>query len=354
MSQAAKGGPKAGADIFPGAGRYSGPPLRGIERSAILLMTLGEEAAANVLRHMEPKEVQKLGMTMATLQSVTKDQVKQVIREFYQIVQTATSLGMDTDEYIKNVLIKALGEDKAANLIDRILTGGSIKGLEAFKWMDPRSIADLIRNEHPQVVAIVLSFLESDQAAQVLQLFPEPVRVDVVLRISTLEGIQPQALQELNDIMERQFTGNSAVKSSSVGGVRTAANILNFMDRAIEQEIVDSIKDVDSELAETIQDLMFVFQNLNDIDDKGIQTILKEVSSEDMVLALKGADEGIKNKIIKNMSKRAAEILLDDLEAKGPVKLSDVETAQKNIVAIARRLADAGTITLTTGAEQYV
>ncbi len=345
---------QAGGPSLPVDSRSSGPPLRGIERSAILLLTLGEEAAANALKHMEPKEVQKLGMTMATLQSVTKEQVKSVIKEFYQIVQTATSLGMDTDEYIKNVLIKALGADKAANLIDRILTGSSVKGLDAFKWMDPRSIADLIRNEHPQVVAIVLSFLESDQAAAVLQVFPEPVRVDVVLRIATLEGIQPQALQELNDIMERQFTGNSAVKSSSVGGVRTAANILNFLDRSIEQEIIDSIKDVDGDLAATIQDLMFVFENLNDIDDKGIQTILKEVSSEDMVLALKGADEAIKSKILKNMSKRAAEILVDDLEAKGPVKLSDVESAQKNIVAIARRLAEAGTITLTTGAEQYV
>ncbi len=330
------------------------PELSGSERAAILLLTLGEEEAAAVMKHMEPKEVQKIGTMMASLKNVTKLQVTQVVKEFYHIVQTATALGMDTDDYIRNVLVKALGEDKAGSLIDRILMGGSIKGLEAFKWMDPRSIADVIRNEHPQIIAIVLSFLEHDQAAEVLSVFPEPVRVDVILRIATLEGIQPSALQELNDIMERQFAGNANVKASSVGGVKTAANILNFLDSTIEVEIMDSIKDVDGELAETIEELMFVFDNLADLDDRGMQALLREVSTDDLVLALKGASEEIKEKVFRNMSKRAADILRDDMEAKGPVRVSEVEAAQKNMVAVARRMAESGEIMLSSGGEEFL
>lgn len=326
----------------------------GVERAAILLLTLGEEEAANVMQLMEPKEVQRIGIAMASLKNVTKVDVTKVVKDFHDIVKTATSLGLDTDEYIRNVLVRALGEDRAAGLIDRILIGGHIKGLEAFKWMDPRSIAEVIRNEHPQIIAIVLSFLEHDQAAEVLTQFPEPVRVDVVLRIATLEGIQPSALQELNDIMERQFAGNSNVKSSSVGGVKTAANILNLLDSSIESEIIEGVKDVDGDLAETIEELMFVFENLVEVDDRGIQSLLKEVSSDDLVVALKGADDAIKDKIFKNMSRRAADILKDDLESKGPVKLSDVEAAQKAIVAIARRMADAGEIVLAGGGEEFV
>lgn len=339
------------------AGDYDsrlGPPMSGLDKAAILMLTLGEEEAASVMKHMEPKEVQRIGMTMATLKNVSKIQVTQVVKEFYDIVETATSLGLDTDEYIRNVLVKALGEDKAAGLIDRILMGGHIKGLEAFKWMDPRSIADLIRNEHPQIMAIVLTFLEHDQAAEVLAMFAEPVRVDVILRIATLEGVQPTALQELNDIMERQFAGNANVKSSSVGGVKAAANILNFVDTSIEQEIIENIRDVDGELADTIQELMFVFDNLGDVEDMGIQKLLKEVSTDDLVVALKGADERIQAKFFKNMSKRAGDILKDDLEAKGPVRVSDVEAAQKAIVAIARRLAESGEIVLGGAGEEFI
>jgi flagellar motor switch protein FliG len=329
--------------------------LSGIERAAILLLTLGEEEAASVMKHMEPKEVQKIGMAMAGLASISKVQVTLVVKEFYTIIQTATALGMDTDEYIRNVLVKALGEDKATGLIDRILMGGNTRGLEAFKWMDPRSIADVIRNEHPQIIAIVLSFLEHDQAAEVLSMFAEPVRVDVVLRIATLEGIQPAALQELNDIMEKQFAGNANVKASSVGGVKAAANILNFMDSTIEGEILDSIKEVDGELAETIEELMFVFDNLSEVDDRGMQALMRELNTDDLVIALKGASEAVKDKVFKNMSKRAADILKDDMEAKGPVRLSDVEVAQKAVVAVARRMADSGEIMLAgAGGEEFL
>ncbi len=330
------------------------PELSGAERSAILLLTLGEQEAANVMKHMAPKEVQSIGMQMASLKNVSKLQVTQVVKEFYEIVDTSTSLGMDTDEYIRNVLVKALGEDKASGLIDRILLGGHIKGLEAFKWMDARAISDLIRNEHPQIIAIVMSFLEQDQAAEVLRQFAEPVRVDVILRIATLEGIQPGALQELNDIMERQFMGDGNLKSSAVGGVKAAANILNFVDSSMEQEIIENIKDVDGELAEKIQELMFVFENLLDVDDRGIQSLLREVSTDDLVLALKGAEARIADKFYKNMSKRAAEILKDDIENKGPVRVSDVEGGQKAIVAVARRMAETGEIMLGGAGEEFI
>jgi len=328
--------------------------LSGAERSAILLMGLGEEEAAAILQHMSPKEVQKIGLSMASLSGITKPQLHSVVKSFYGLVRHSTALNMDGDDYVRNVLVRALGEDKASNLIDRILLGGNIRGLEAFKWMDPRAIADIIRNEHPQIMSIVLSFLEHDQAAEVLAIFPEPVRVDVILRIATLEGIQPSALQELNEILEKQFAGNQNVKSSAVGGIKTAANILNFMDSAIESEIVDSIKDVDGELADSIQDLMFVFDNLIEVDDRGIQALLREVSTEDLVLALKGSSDELKNKIYNNMSKRAAEMLQDDLEGKGPVKLSDVESAQKSIVAVARRMAESGEITLAGGGDEFI
>jgi len=344
----------ADADSNPSVLSGNDGELTGVERSAILLLTLGEEEAANVMQLMEPKEVQRIGIAMASLKSVSKVQVTKVVKDFYEIVKTATSLGLDTDEYIRNVLVKALGEDRASGLIDRILLGGHIKGLEAFKWMDPRSIADVIRNEHPQIIAIVLSFLEHDQAAEVLTQFAEAVRVDVILRIATLEGIQPSALQELNEIMEKQFAGNANVKSSSVGGVKTAANILNLLDSSIESDIIDGVKDVDGDLAETIQELMFVFDNLVEVDDRGIQSLLKEVSSDDLVVALKGADDVIKEKIFRNMSKRAGDILRDDLEARGPVRISDVEAAQKAIVAIARRMAETGEIILAGGGDDFV
>lgn len=329
--------------------------IRGIDRAAILLMSLGETAASEVLKHMEPKEVQSVGAAMAQLKNITRGQVDSVLKDFCTTVQEETGLALGTDEYLRSVLNKALGEDKAENIIDRILQGGNTKGLESLKWMDPRAVAEIIRLEHPQIIAIVLSYLDSDQSAEILTLFPDRVRVDVLMRIATLEGIQPAALNELNDILEKQFSGNNNVKSSSVGGLKAAANILNFLDSSMEGEIMDNINEVDTELGQGIQDLMFVFDNLNEVDDRGIQTILREISSESLVLGLKGADDGLKEKVFKNMSKRAAEMLRDDLEAKGPVRLSDVEGAQKEILAVARRLADAGDISLGgSGGEEYV
>jgi len=328
---------------------------RGVERAAILLMALGEQAAASILQHMNPKEVQRVGSAMATLTNVSTSQVESVMSDFIQTVESQTALGIGSEEYIRKVMVSALGEDKAGNLMDRILTGATTKGLEALKWMDPKAVAEIIRLEHPQIIAIVLSYLDGDQSAQVLSMLPERMRSDLLMRIASLEGIHPSALKELDDILEKQFTGNNNVKSSTVGGTRTAANILNFIDAAQGNQIMDTIKESDADLGQKIEDLMFVFDNLVEVEDRGIQALLREVSSDSLILALKGADEAIKEKIFKNMSKRASEMLREDLEAKGPVRLSEVEAAQKEILAIARRMSESGEIVLGgQGGEEYV
>ncbi len=329
--------------------------ISGVERAAILMLAMGEQDAASIMSHMGPKEVQELGLAMANMSKVSTTNMEAVMHSFVDTLRSETSLGLDSDEYIRNVLNTALGADKAGGVIDRILLGRNSKGLEQLKWMDPRSIAELIRLEHPQIIAIVLSFLDSDQAAEVLAEFPERVRPDVVMRIATLEGIQPAALQELDEILEKQFSGASNVKSSTLGGVKTAANILNFADGVVETSVMEQMASADQELAQEIQDNMFVFENLIDVDDRGIQALLREVASDQLMLAMRGADEGLKEKIFKNMSKRAAEMLRDDLEAAPPVRLSDVENAQKEILSVARRLADAGEINLGGGGgEEFV
>jgi len=329
--------------------------MRGADRAAILLLALGEKDAATILSHMGPKEVQDLGLAMASMNNVSTEQMESVMRSFVQTLRGQTALGVDSDEYIRSVLTEALGSDKAGGVIDRILLGRNSKGLEQLKWMDSRSIAEVIRLEHPQIIAIVLSFLEPDQAAEVLAEFPERVRPDIIMRIATLDGIQPSALQELDQILEKQFVGATKVKSSSLGGVKTAANILNLVEGAIENSVMEQVSSTDQDLAQEIQDNMFVFDNLIDVDDRGIQTLLREVASDQLLLALRGSEEILKEKIFKNMSKRAAEMLRDDLEAGAPVRLSDVEAAQKEILTVARRLSDAGEIQLGgAGGEEYV
>ena len=333
----------------------SKPEFQGADRAAILLMSLGEEDAAEVLRLMGPKEVQKVGTSMARLANVKKEHVLHVLEEFCDAVEGQTALGVGAEDYIRTVLVSALGEEKAGNLIDRILLGSNTKGLETLKWMDPRAVAEIIRQEHPQIIAIVLAYLDADQSAEILAVMPERVRVDVLMRIASLDGIPPAALHELNEIMEKQFTGSSNVKSSSVGGVETAANILNFMDTSVENQILDTVSEIDPDLSQNIQENMFVFDNLAELDDKGIQSLLRDVSTDILILALKGADEALKEKIFGNMSKRASEMLREDLEAKGPVRLSEVEGAQKEILAVARRMAESGEISLGgKGGDVYV
>jgi len=328
--------------------------LNGIQRAAVLLMAMGSDNAAAVLKHLNPKEVQVLGTAMASLENINKGTMDTVMDDFITEVSNQTAMGIGSEDYIRDMMVNALGEDKANNMIDRILLGSGNKGLEALKWMDSRSVAEVIRLEHPQIIAIVLSYLDSDQAAEVLNMLPERTRSDIVMRVATLEGIPPSALKELDNIMERQFSGASHVSQSTMGGFRTAANILNFMDSSIESAIIENITDVDQDMADGIQELMFVFENLNDVDDRGIQALLREISSDTLTVALKGADESIKDKILKNMSKRAAEMLREDMEARGPIRLSEVEAAQKEILTTARRLADEGDIVLGGGGEEFV
>jgi flagellar motor switch protein FliG len=327
----------------------------GTDRAAIFLLSLGEAQATEVMRHMGAKDVQRVGAAMTQLQNVSRNDVSQVLTDFSLSVEGQTSLGVGVDEYLRKVLVGALGEDKARGVIDRILFGRSSKGLEALKWMDARAVAELIRQEHPQIVAIVMAYLDSDQAAEVLNHFPDPLRADVVLRVATLDGIQPTALHELDEVIEKQFAGRTGgLKSSVLGGVKSAANILNFMDSSVEAKVVELISKADEALGSRIQDLMFVFDDISQIDDRGMQEVLRAVPSDKLLLAIKGADEPLKQKIFKNMSQRAAEMLKDDLEAKGPVRLSEVEAAQKEILAIVRKMSEAGTIQLGGKGEAFV
>jgi flagellar motor switch protein FliG len=327
----------------------------GTERAAILLMTLGEQGAAEVLKHMGAKDVQRVGSAMAQLANISREDVSDVLTSFSRTVETQTSVGVGSDEYVRKVLINALGEDKAGGLIDRILLGRTSKGLEALKWMEPRAIAEMIRLEHPQIVSIVLAYIDPDQAAEVMKHMPEALRADVILRIATLDGIQPSALSELDEIMEKQFAGNAGSQSSTLGGPKIAANILNFMDGSIEAAVMESVRNVDEALGARIEDLMFVFDSLIEVDDRGMQELLRQVPGDKLLLAIKAAEEPLKEKIFKNMSQRAAEMLRDDLAAKGPVRLADVEAAQKEILAIARKMAESGTLALGgKGGEEYV
>jgi len=323
--------------------------MSGIEKAAVLLLSLGEDHAAGVMKHMGPKEVQQVGSAMATLENITTETLDSVVGLFITTIGGQTALGIDSDKYIKNVLTNALGADKAGGVIDRILLGRNSKGLEQLKWMDPRSIADLIRLEHPQIIAIVLSYLDSDQAAETLSYLPVRARADILLRVAVMEGVQPAALQELDAIMEKQLSGGSGTQTASMGGIQSAANMLNFMEGSMSAELIDSVVESDEEIGQLIQDKMFVFDDLIDVDDRGIQGLLKEVSTDILTLALRAAEEGLKEKVFANMSKRAAEMLRDDMEAAPPVKVSDVEAAQKEVLIIARRLSDSGEISLGGG-----
>lgn len=330
------------------------PKMDKIQQAAILLMSLGEREAAEVLKHMGPKEVQRVGGAMSTLSNIQQSQVETVLTNFLDEVRTLTGLGMGSDGYIRNMLVTALGEDKANGLIDRILLGGNTTGLDTLKWMESRSVADIIRNEHPQIQAIVIAYLDPDQSADILTFFAEKVRLDIMMRVASLDTVQPGALQELNDILEKQFSGNASSQTKAMGGYKVAAEIMNNLDSSVEADLMDLIKESDEDMGNQIQDLMFVFDNLREVDDRGIQALLREVSSEVLIIALKGADQELQEKIFKNMSKRAAELLRDDLEAKGPVKVSEVEGSQKEILTIARRMADAGEIMLGGSGEQMM
>jgi len=320
--------------------------LNQAERAALLLFALGEDRAAAVLKHVEPKEVQVIGFAMARLTDISPVMVDEVLEEVIIAIKTLTSLGTDSDGYIRKMLVQALGEEKANGIIDRIFVSSGTKGIEQLKWMDALSVADLVRLEHPQIGAIILTLLGSDKAAEVLSRLPEKMRHDLLVRIATMQGVQPGALRELDEIMEKMLSGSVAVKATALGGVEAAANILNFMDGATSSSMLTQVSESNAELALKIQDKMYVFEDIAAMTTSAMQTVLREVPTGQLLLALRGASQGLKDKIYSNMSKRAADILRDDLESSPPAKLSEVEGAQKDILGIVRQLADAGTIQL--------
>ncbi|OBU14784.1 flagellar motor switch protein FliG [Photobacterium aquimaris] len=321
--------------------------LNGAEKAAILLLSLNEQDAASIIRHLDPKQVQRVGGTMASMKNLNQDKVSSVHRLFLEEIQKYTSIGMGSEDFVRNALVAALGEDKANNLVDQILMGSGSRGLDSLKWMDPRQVASIILNEHPQIQTIVLSYLEPEQSAEILSQFPERVRLDLMMRIANLEEVQPAALHELNDIMEKQFAGQAGAQAAKIGGLKAAAEIMNYLDNNVEGLLMDQIRENDEETATQIQDLMFVFDNLIEVDDRGIQILLRDVPQDLLQKALKGADDMLRDKFYSNMSKRAGEMLQEDLEAMGPIRVADVEAAQKEILSIARRLSDLGELVLT-------
>ncbi|ABI59014.1 MULTISPECIES: flagellar motor switch protein FliG [Nitrosomonas] len=318
----------------------------GILKSAILLMSLGEEEASRVFRYLGPKEVQKLSEAMAALNDIKREKIELVLEEFCQQADDRTSLGQDGLDYLRNVLIRALGEEKAANLLDRINQGDDTSGIESLKWMDAIAAAELIKNEHPQIIATILVHLERDQSSTILAQFAERLRNDVLLRIATLDSVQPIALRELNGVLSKLLSGTDSIKKPRMGGVRTTAEILNFMPTALENSVIENFTQYDEEIAQRIMDEMFVFDDLLKVDDQGIQLLLREIQSDSLITALKGAKEELRSKIFRNMSQRAAEVLREDLESKGPVRVSEVEAEQKKILKILRQLADDGRVAL--------
>ena len=328
----------------------------GLEKAAILMMTLGEEEAAGVFKLLAPKEVHRLGETISRMKSVSRERVEDVLTSFEKVAGSEHMLVADSNDYVKAVLRRALGDDKANLLLDRIMQGSDVSGIESLKWMDATSVAELLRNEHPQIVAAILVHLEFDQAAAVLKLFAERQRNEVMVRIATLDGIQPTALRDLNEIMSKVLAGGDRSRKSSLGGVKTAAEILNMLGSAVETSVLDFVREADNDLAQKIMDNMFTFDDVEKIDDKGLQALMKEVQSDSLIVALKGATPALREKIFKNMSSRAAETLKEDLEARGPVRLSEVEAEQKEMLKIVRRLVDEGQIVLSGGGgdEQFV
>ncbi len=328
----------------------------GLDRAAVLLLSLGEDQAAEIMRHLGPREVQRLGKAMAKLGAVSTDQAHAVMREFRDKLERQTALGLGASEFLRSALTKALGGERANSLIERILHGGESSGLENLKWLEPRAIAELIKLEHPQVIALVLAYIEPEQAGEVLHFLPARQAGDALLRLAALDGLQPGALRELNDVLEEQLSGDSqSVQVSAVGGPKVAAEILNRIETALSASIMEHLRSQDEELAGKVQEQMFVFDDLINVDDRSMQTLLREVSSETLIIALKGANNALKEKFLGNMSKRAADMLRDDMEAKGPVRLTEVENAQKEILQIATRLESAGQIQLGgSGAEPLV
>lgn len=328
--------------------------LTATEKSAVLLMTIGEDRAAEVFKHLSTREVQQLSTTMAGMRQVSHQQLTEVLGEFQDEAEQFAALSVNASDYLRTVLVKALGEERAASLLEDILESrDTANGIETLNFMEPQAAADIIREEHPQIIATILVHLKRAQAADILAQFDERQRNDVMLRIATFGGVQPTALQELTEVLNNLLDGQN-LKRSKLGGIRTAAEIINLMKSQQEESVIDAMRTHDGELAQKIIDEMFLFENLVDVDDRSIQRILQEVENESLLIALKGADEALREKFMRNMSQRAADILRDDLATRGPIRLSLVEAEQKSILLIVRRLAETGEIVIGGGEDTYV
>jgi flagellar motor switch protein FliG len=329
--------------------------LAPIQQAAVMLMSLSEDESAEILKHLDPREVQKIGQAMTELRDVERTQVDQSLRCVLENAERQTNLGVGSEDSIRQMIVSAFGESQGSTVADSILISSQSKGIDSLQWMEPKGIADLIRFEHPQIQALIICQLEADVAAQVLVYYDERLRLDLIMRISNQDSVQPMAMDELNSIIEQQIKKQNVTQTTPVGGVKVSADIMNLIDPEIKDQIMEAVKEQNEDLAVEIEELMFIFENILDIDDRGIQTLLREVSTDLLILALKGADQNIQDKIFNNMSKRAADLLKDDLEAKGPVKLTEVENAQKEILMTAKKMADSGEISLGgRGGEQMV
>ena len=328
--------------------------LNGTQRAAVLVLLLGEQQASDIIRYMNPKEVQALGGAMVALSDLSQEVVNAVLDDFVSTLKKQTSLGLGTNEYVEKVLNRALGPDKAASVLSRIMPGQGSKGLDILKWMDARSIAEMIRGEHPQVTAIILSVLDYDVAADVLAFLDPPMRAEIMQRVASLETVQPSAMEELESIMKSQFANNSSAQSSSFGGVKAAAKIMNFAKVDLESSVMAGLTSLDAELTQKIQDNMFTFENLSGVDNRGIQTLMRAVEPDMLMTALKGAADFVQEKFFGNMSTRARAMFMDEMEAKGPLRIADVEEAQKNIMRLAKKMSDAGELMLVGRGDGFV
>ena len=329
--------------------------LTGTQKSAILMMLLGEEEASEIIRNLSPKEVQHLGSAMYSVQGLDQDTVNKVLDEFLEIIKQQTSLGLGSDSYIRNVLTKALGTDKAQSVLGRITPTSSNRPIEILDWMDARAIAEMVLDEHPQIISLIISYLEPSVGADVMNMLPVDLQADVIRRVATLETVQPDALRELEMVMQQKFAANTSLRASQVGGVKAAAALMNFTQQDTEQRIMKVLGKDDKDLMQAIQESMFLFENLIESDDRSLQTLLRSVETEDIVVAMKGADEALRDKLFACMSSRAAANIMDEMEALGPVRLTEVQDAQKAIINVARRLSDEGAIVLAgRGGDDFV
>ncbi|MCE8025794.1 MULTISPECIES: flagellar motor switch protein FliG [Halomonadaceae] len=332
----------------------SAKAMNGVRRSAILMLALDEDSAAEVFKYLSPKEIQQLSMEMADMGQVSHEDMQQVMLEFHRETEEFIALNLNSSEHIRSVLTKALGSERATSIIEDILeSSGSSSGIDSLNLMEASMVAELIRDEHPQIIATILVHLERHQAADILELFDDKLRNDVVLRIATFSGVQPAALQELTEVLSGMLDGQN-LKRSKMGGVRTAAEILNLMNSSLEETAIETVRAHSEDLAQKIIDEMFLFENLMDLDDRSIQLVLKEIDTNSLVVALKGAPEGLMEKFLRNMSRRAADLMREDMEARGPIRVSQVEAEQKAILQVVRRLADSGEIVLSGGDDTYV